>query len=240
MIRCFAEIEKEVSGTNTLIDLFSLWKAAHVADTSWKDNFPIKDGVIPGEQFKPSFCPDGVTSISGNYCGEEKADVLFLLKESNAWKGNPNAVGDSDKSFWFNEPRPDYGQRQRKRYGNSFSAVLNQYDPNWTPETAIGYMNLNKRGGASRANSKRIKSYVRQYHAFILKEIELISPKTIFLCGCRDDFENAIPGEHLHESSQDGNLHFSISETVDPLIVPIYHPAYSGFRKCLENIQVNT
>ncbi len=107
---------------------------------------------------------------------------------------------------------------------------MDKYCSDWNAQTPIGYMNLNKRGGFSKTNYNQLKGYVRKYHRFILKEIEIIAPKVIVLCGCVGEFviglmeANDLRIDNFSES--DGSYQtLVISSCVTPMIITASHPA---------------
>ena len=230
----FEAIENVVQDAQTLSDLFLLWQKAHECDPNWRDTFPKgrESGVV--EAFKSSFCVDGISSLDGRYSGDDKADVLFILKKSNIGQDELRKVG-TVHPFWFNE---DLTHSTRVKYAKSFKAVLDRYEPQINVKSPIGYMNLNKRGGAGFTESKRLRKYICQYHKFILKEIEIIAPKKIFLCGCKDSFISGIreAPDYLKsceiQDSGDTTI-LTLLDSVKPIVQSIYHPSYSRFNECL-------
>lgn len=245
MKRSFAELEWETANAKTLDDLFVLWQEAHMVDPNWEETFPKAKGILPDETFKASFKTDGVSCESGNYNkgnGNHKtADIVFVLKESDVL--DENCIASSSFDFWFDEAvennsvknKPKQAIAIRNRYMKKFSVIMDRYCPDWDPYTPMGYMNLNKRGGFSKANYYRLKAYVRQYHTFILKEIEILAPKTIVLCGCVGEFivglmeANDLSIDILREPDGSHQI-LIISSFVTPKIVTTCHPAaYTTF-----------
>lgn len=85
----------------TLSDLFALWKKAHNAEEDWRTTAPKVD-ALP-EEFKGSFCPDGVTGAAGGAADTvETVDVLFLLKEAHV---DLNRDPGTENTFWFTARR---------------------------------------------------------------------------------------------------------------------------------------
>lgn len=230
----FETIENAVQDAQTLSDLFQLWQKAHECDPNWEDTFPKgrESGVV--EAFKTSFCVDGISSLDGRYSGGDKADVLFILKESNIGQDELRKSG-TVHPFWFNE---DLTHSTRVKYAKRFKAVLDRYEPQMNVKAPIGYMNLNKRGGAGSTEPKRLRKYICQYHIFILKEIEIIAPKEIFLCGCKDSFISGIRAATNDLKSceiQDigDTTVLTLLDSVKPVVKSIHHPSYSRFNECL-------
>ena len=232
MAKLFTEVENQIEATQSIADRFKYWKEAQAADTNWKSNVPMVGGEMPVEGFKKSFCIDGVSSVDGHYSGVERSKVLFVLKESNIGREEFQHDGKTH-IFWFDE-EPLHSTRIK--YMKNFQMALDKFFPEWDSTMSIGYMNLNKRGGASYTESKRLKAYIRDYHKFILKEIEIIAPEMIFLCGCNDVFISGIREASLQNEPfrDEGDvLKLIVSENVSPQIVTIYHPSYPRFKDCL-------
>lgn len=231
----FETIENAVQDAQTLSDLFQLWQKAHEYDSNWEATFPKGKESSVVEAFKTSFCVDGVSSLDGKYNGGDKADVLFILKESNIGQDELRETGKIHP-FWFNE-EPTHSTREK--YAMKFKAVLDRYVYQWEAQAPLGYMNLNKRGGAGYTETKRLKEYVRQYHKFILKEIEIIAPKVVFICGCKDAFlygiKEATDGlkRNVIHADEDTTM-LMISNDIKPIVIPVYHPSYPRFNDCLK------
>ena len=70
-----------------------------------------------------------------------------------------------------------------------------------------GYMNINKRGGESRADEKAILNYAKYYRNYILKEIELLGGSqenvNIFVCGSKDYFRKLMKNLGLDNEKDD-------------------------------------
>ncbi len=245
MERSFAELEWEAGNAQTLDDLFVLWQEAHMVDPNWEEIFQKSKGLLLDESFKASFKTDGVSCELGSYNKQSRkcqtADIVFVLKESDVLDDNGSVSNSFD--FWFDEAvdsNPGKNNLKkakavRKRYMKKFSLIMDEYCSGWNSYTPIGYMNLNKRGGFSKANYYRLKAYVRQYHKFILKEIELLAPKVIVLCGCVGEFvvglmeANDLRIDIFHEPEGSYQI-LNISSSVTPRIITTCHPAaYATF-----------
>ena len=55
-------------------------------------------------------------------------------------------------------------------------------DENVEPSNCA-YLNINKRGGFSSCDQSKLAVYAERYHLFIQKEISIIHPKHIVVCG---------------------------------------------------------
>ncbi len=230
----FETIENAVQDAQTLSDLFQLWQKAHEYDSNWEATFPRGKESSVVEAFKTSFCVDGVSSLDGKYNGGDKADVLFILKESNIGQDELREAGKIHP-FWFNE-EPTHSTREK--YAMKFKAVLDRYDPRWESSAPFGYMNLNKRGGAGYTESKRLASYVKQYQNFILKEIELISPRAVFLCGCEDAFRPLCSNSNLQTAESHKGI-VALNNNLSK-VYSIYHPSYPRFNDCLDRVPIRS
>ena len=52
-----------------------------------------------------------------------------------------------------------------------------------TKLSTCAYLNINKRGGVASCDQSRLAVYAERYHLFIQKEISIIQPKHIVICG---------------------------------------------------------
>ena len=235
MARSFAELELEAENVQTLDELFKLWKDTHEVEPDCIKTFPrLKKNIFPEESsFKRSFKTDGVSCELGCTAGlrDKTAEILFVLKESNILDENCSVSNDFD--FWFNQAVEGNSAKKkaitvRNNYMKWFSTFMDKYCSDWDSQTPIGYMNLNKRGGFSKTNYNQLKAYVRKYHRFILKEIEIIAPKVIVLCGCVGEFvlglmeANALRIDH----APNGDYQIlCVSDSVTPRIITTHHPS---------------
>ena len=195
------ELENKINKCKTLDELFNLWKQAHKDEENFFKTFPKCSccGGVPNENFKESFCKDGITSLNGNVNKDktitEDVKVLFVLKESNC---GGHKVNDE---FWFNDC---VGNKERNDYKERLEDAL-KYFNFVNPNAYFGYMNLNKRGGYGSTNSKQLEAYTLEYYTFIKKEIEILSPDYIIFCGCFDVFVESCKEKDNNEKNQ--NLH---------------------------------
>lgn len=222
----FTELENAAKCANSLKDLFDIWRKAHNSEPDYEKSLPKGLGSVEGNEFKSSFCPDGITSLIGKISKktlDNTAKALFIQKESNLT--GHLAESNGEKNFWFNDCPCD---ARRKYYASRMKHVLEARYADWAPDNPIGYMNLNKRGGTSTTDPKRLVSYISRYRWFILREIELISPETIFLCGCYSQFLVGIKDcADVYLEQQSNRL--IVSPSVMPTLVDLYHLSYRGF-----------
>ncbi len=157
--------------------------------------------------FRSSFCPDGFLKADG----KAGVPVLFICRESNISGNikdnvlNPEGVGTdgqdkgSQSLFWLREvvrckekDRPDYfpdkdspgtvEKTAQTKYFNCLSQLLEHLKVN-TKLSNCAYLNINKRGGVASCDQSRLAVYAERYQLFIQKEIELIKPEKIVVCG---------------------------------------------------------
>lgn len=115
--------------------------------------------------------------IVGNI-GQEKGDEpLFWLREVVRCK-------EKDRSDYFpgkNSPGTAEKTAQTK-YFNCLSQVL-KYLKVDTELSNCAYLNINKRGGFAICDQSRLAVYAERYQMFIQKEIRIIQPEHIVICG---------------------------------------------------------
>lgn len=239
-------IEK-AKDAKTLDELFELWKNAHEVEENPQETFPMckNCGTTPDiEAFKDSFCVDGITSLDGKISKSEnqnsKIDILFILKESNCQGKKVN------NEFWFNE-KPD--KKKRENYSvrlrmalekmKKKGYIINIDDIN---KYEFGYINLNKRGGYGSTKSEKLKAYMEKYYQFIKREIEILSPQYIILCGCFDVFAEVCKEKDTDNvciekwNGEPQTFYFDNNKNADKAkIVNIYHPSngVKRFKKSL-------
>ena len=200
-------------GCNDLGTLFRLWQIAQMCETDPKSSsFPNLSlakcsDLTFSNTFASSFCPDGFLKADG----KAGVPVLFICRESNISGNikdnvlNPEGVGTdgqdkgSQSLFWLREvvrckekDRPDYfpdkgspgtvEKTAQTKYFNCLSQLLEHLKVN-TKLSNCAYLNINKRGGFSSCDQSKLAVYAERYHLFIQKEISIIHPKHIVVCG---------------------------------------------------------
>ena len=208
----YDSLEDAIKGCTDLGNLFDLWQTAQIYETDVESSFPNLSlakcpELSPSEEFKHSFCADGFLAKDG----KAGVPVLFICRESNISgniKGNvlnPEGVGSDGQGkgnhslFWLREvvrckdkDRPDYfpdkdspgtvEKTAQTKYFNCLSQLLEHLKVN-TKLSNCAYLNINKRGGVASCDQSRLAVYAERYQLFIQREIELIKPKTIVVCG---------------------------------------------------------
>lgn len=196
-------IEADLSGVSTLGKLFELWLKEHKksgpnereqAENIRESTFPDlnctkdKNGVRQvkccADKFYESFCYDGFLTDRQ----EGKKTILFICREANIADEkhicNHMLLPETTRSgncfgqFWMKEQFLCLEKRKSNKYCELIEKIIGEF-----PEPAnLAYMNLNKRGGFGTCNMARVGHYVKLYHAYIKKEIELIQPD-LMICG---------------------------------------------------------
>ncbi len=220
------EIKQRINNCKTLDELFELWtnEQKEEGEDSAKDTFPQKK--VPGsivtpnyENFRGSFCTDGVTSldrkVEASNCSRVR--ILFVLKEANLSGELCDNYGEKGKSgFWFNEKLED---STRKKYRNVFQNYMEQLG--LPSGELIGYMNLNKRGGYGHTENKPLRTYVGQYSEYIKRQVEIMDPDIILCCGCYDVFMKELYGDERHPGRREDIIRNGRTK-----VTYVYHPSY--------------
>lgn len=123
----------------------------------------------------------GTKEIVGNI-GQEKGDEpLFWLREVVNCK--------AEGRYFENGAEPSTPEKTAQtKYYNCLKKLLcdlnkqGLIDENVEPSNCA-YLNINKRGGFSSCDQSKLAVYAERYQLFIQREIELIKPKTIVVCG---------------------------------------------------------
>lgn len=185
---------------------------AHETEDPKSDSFPNLSlakcqKLSSADEFKRSFCADGFLAKDG----KAGVPVLFICRESNISGNikdnvlNPEGVGSDGQGkgnqslFWLREVvrckeknRFDYfpdkespeaaEKTAQTKYFNCLSQVLKHLKVD-TKLSTCAYLNINKRGGVASCDQSRLAVYAERYHLFIQKEISIIQPKHIVICG---------------------------------------------------------
>ena len=123
----------------------------------------------------------GTKEIVGNI-GQEKGDEpLFWLREVVNCK--------AEGHYFENGAEPSTPEKTAQtKYYNCLKKLLcdlnkqGLIDENVEPSNCA-YLNINKRGGFSSCDQSKLAVYAERYHLFIQKEISIIHPKHIVVCG---------------------------------------------------------
>ena len=223
----FETLERRAAVAENMERLFCLWKKAHHIEESPENTFPICPVCREkpeSEEFRDSFCKDGATSLQGTVEDSgQTVDVLFILKESRV-----GGKAERNDAFWFHTAK----DKTRQKYANRFKQALGLWN---LPENCkFGYMNLNKRGGFQSTDRKQLAAYVKKYHVFIKRQIELFSPRKILFCGCYDGIAN----QFFDIPSKWNGIPVEVEVNGRTAAVySIYHPACPRFGESLRSLK---
>ena len=186
-----------MNSTN-IIELFDKWKKEHKSDQNFSGNCTLK-----GEKAKGNFVLDG--RFDNN---KKDGGILFICKESNVEVDTTYG----EKEFWLKKVveakssnPPQYynaktviDKRAQTKYYNCLCHIIDKLNNELKTNYDIkdcAYMNINKRGGTSVANNKKIINYFNQYYSkYIRNEIVLLNCDYIVVF-CYEQFEESIVKE---------------------------------------------
>lgn len=207
----------ELKHCTDLGSLFKIWKEAQEKEADNEYN-KYKFGNVD----KSSFCVDGIvdTSVSDN-----QRELLFIAKECNCGgKDISSYVNNQSDKFWLTSICKNQNSKERTIFSDRLAMLANAYynndftnanekKNNYDYLKLVSFINLNKRGGYSRSNSKTIKTYTKIYSRFIAEEINILAPSLIVCCG-RDAYSyfNRYVLKNINNTTQK--------------IVFQYHPSY--------------
>ena len=160
--------------------LFEEWQERHESENCSSENIS-----------KSNFIPDGIIDEASYMQSPKK--ILFIAKEAACLKkGNTiekNFEIAQNDGFWCR--RVVLGEEGGTRFSSGLAllanAILNENFE--TPEKDISalryvaFMNINKRGGVTSCQNRRLAAYVKKYKDLIDREIRIISPDIIVCCG---------------------------------------------------------
>ena len=166
-VGCVSRSYQELAATDTCEELMRYWKQEHLEER------PEHYRSYGSEQIdKVSFVEDGILSPRRYTALQAPAKrYLFISKEANiSMDGEESWCG---KGFWLREVAAGSCPQTNFARPDKSGSLL--------PE--IAFMNLNKRGGASRCCWHTLRCYTQKYAGYIRREIELIGPQVIVCCG---------------------------------------------------------
>ena len=183
----FEQLQDSARSAPTLEELFERWQKAHEKEEKWEETCPF-DNAEARKNF----------TLDGRLGSQEQGGVLFVCKEANV-SADPRY---GKKDFWMKvdvlpacegggEGRPDQKEvlakvkRSRTRYYNCLKKTLLILKAQGLCDTEdlkdCAYMNLNKRGGGSRADNTKLGKYIERYKTFIQREVELLKCEVVVL-----------------------------------------------------------
>lgn len=183
---------KIINSCNDLESLFKEWTKAHKEepDDILKLTMPRNNGKDPNSGIaaaKNRFCFDG-------YIGDNRrADIAFVLKESNASDKIDKGEPEEDRYFWFkklyNERDKDKSKQDDNKY---YRRLLMMSKKLGFCLGNCAYVNLQKRGGFGTVDNRALKKYTEHYSNYILRELEILEPGYIVCLGTFDTLVNLV------------------------------------------------
>lgn len=160
--------------------LFDEWRERHDSENCSSENIS-----------KSNFIPDGIIDEASYMQSPKK--ILFIAKEAACLKKTKTAEKNFETAqkdgFWCR--RVVLGEEGGTRFSSGLALLANAIlNANFeTPEKDISalryvaFMNINKRGGFTSCQTRRLAAYVKKYKDLIDREIRIISPDIIVCCG---------------------------------------------------------
>jgi len=130
------------------------------------------------------FCEDGILDVEK---WEKSSRIMFLLKETYLDSGfykihNCGPCGPDNKRFWENMRMYTYilDEFSQGKQPILEEALKIRFEPN----DSVAYVNIKKNVQNNKeSNNSDISEFARQDKLYLLRQIELISPKIIFCSG---------------------------------------------------------
>lgn len=191
----FSNDEKRVQNAETLEALFDLWKQAHACEENYEKTTVTETAVLKGKEFggidQNAFISDGY--IDKTSYENAKTKILFILKEANiqAYRSEDDFKNPSGANqFGFYKDYIGGGKpnrpKQQEKLGRIANYILTNSDSKADGDIRqamkqCAFMNVNKRGGGK--TDKKVNAYIKQYKAFIKREIEILNPDICVVIG---------------------------------------------------------
>ncbi|WP_028865658.1 hypothetical protein [Psychromonas aquimarina] len=180
----------------------------------WEKKFPTE---------KWHFNRDGI--ISPDHWERSDLKVLFILKETNKARQNvvnaiTNALSSKKSCWWKGKVLRRVG---RWAYGlANYSGEVPSFKDakSFGKEAAwsIAYINMRKTAGGSRTNKKSFDAHVNEYAPYIKRQVELIKPDVIVLCGTFKPVKKHVFPEMEHVCKR-------VHKYNNMLLINAFHPA---------------
>ena len=175
--------DRELGAVTSLGALMDCWRREH--RTEQPQHYRLYANV---QVNSCSFVKDGILSPRRYTALQAPARrYLFISKEANI--SADGAESWCGKGFWLREvaagscPQTNFSRRLGMLYSAAVSGDFARPDKSGSLLPEIAFMNLNKRGGASRCCWHTLRCYTQKYAGYIRREIELIGPQVIVCCG---------------------------------------------------------
>ena len=162
--------------------LFDEWRKRHISEDYSNDKIS-----------KNNFIPDGIIDEASYMQSPKK--ILFIAKEAACLDKTEKTTAEENfeaaqkDGFWCRRVvlEGEGGTRFSSGLALLANAILNENFE--TPEKDISalryvaFMNINKRGGFTSCQTRRLAAYAKKYKDLIDREIKIISPDIIVCCG---------------------------------------------------------
>lgn len=191
----FMDVEEKLQDVKTLDALFDLWRQAHACEENYEKTTVTEPAFLNGKKFsgidKNAFISDGYIDMPS--FENAKTKILFILKEANvqAYRSEDDLKKPSEANqFKFykdyiggKKPNPS---KQQEKLGRIANYILTGSDSKSDSDirqalNRCAFMNVNKRGGGNA--DKKVNAYIKQYKAFIKREIEILNPDICVVIG---------------------------------------------------------
>lgn len=219
-------------------ELFKLWK-----DFQSKDEEYDKDYFISVN----SFTEDGIVNREKWSKNEKGKKVLFILREANGSRSvDEKHIVDGGK-FYFkdtvnseNIPKTSLFKRIQ---------IMQKVITGSEDLSCVAYMNINKRGGDTVVDWKRLNAYATKYREFIKAEIKLINPDIIVCCGTYWQIVDQIFQKFDKATWSADNDYvykdFPIDDSNSKVLINMWHPSARSisddtYRKRFEKLYINS
>lgn len=203
-------------------NLFSEWKKVYELDGA--DHF-VEDGIVSIEYWEKS-----------------KIRVLFILKETNNFKGNINELIESTvnktrkkrSKLW---QRPTFHNIGRWTYGlinsnNRIEPYETSHDKRKKALLSCAFINIKKTAGEKSSQKKIIDENAKKYNTFIKKQIDIIEPDIIVFSGTYKTIKSYVLPELVKVS-------YRVHTYKNIICINAFHPACTKARKEMYDLVVS-
>jgi hypothetical protein len=183
------------------------------------------------------FCKDGI--INEEIYSRERIKVLILSNEANDEKNGDNLSDRREdfRKYSSREEKDWWHGKMRQRSSEMYKLIVGAAEMS-NPKAASHFavMNLNKSGGGSTTDIKKLELYCNNYKSFILKELEIIEPDIIIWSGCKS-FDCAGIRKILGVEKEKKGANITIKGKKVPVIRMWHFSYYQAKNKPLENYE---
>jgi len=194
-------------------------------------NIKSKAHVGPQIQFYKNFTIKKYRELVNNVNKNNSSLIIYEFDKDNTIK--PIRYRENNKSFTYFDNIP----KQKEKMARMAKFIIDKkitsvYSELKDALEKVAFMNINKRGGSNTCDNRKLNEYYDLYEDFIIKEIELLKPKTIVLMTKGSKVCNSICEKIELENSQIQSHDYK-QEDKEFKILEITHTAARG--KALDN-----